>query len=341
MKILPVGIKDAAYNVAVCRGGIERLKEIWDLDRRVMVVTDSGVPTQYARAVAQQVADSFIVTVKEGEASKSIESLSNLWEQMAKAKMTRSDAVIAVGGGVVGDLTGLAAATYMRGIDFYNVPTTVLSQVDSSVGGKTAIDFSGYKNIIGAFHQPRGVMLDADTLSTLPRRHISNGLAEAVKMAATFDKELFSFMEEMDKRDIFQKLEEIITRALQIKIRVVEEDEKEKGLRKVLNFGHTLGHALESRYSFDQYYHGECVALGMLPVSAPPVRERIKKVLEKAGLPVDFPCDTESLGEAVTHDKKMSGEKLTYILCDEIGTYKMKTVEAAEFCSLLVKEELS
>ncbi len=337
MKSLPVNVLGAPYEVTVAKGGIERLSEIWELDRKVMVVTDSGVPDEYAKTVAEQCKDSFTVTIPQGEASKSTEMLIHLWDEMAKAKMTRSDAVIAVGGGVVGDLSGFAAATYMRGIDFYNVPTTVLSQVDSSVGGKTAVDFSGYKNIVGAFHQPRGVMLDADTLKTLPERHASNGIAEAVKMAATFDKELFSFIEE---NDIFDNLEEIITRAVQIKIKVVEEDEKEKGLRKVLNFGHTLAHALENRYCFDEYYHGECVALGMLPVSAPSVRERLRRVLEKAGLPVEFPCEMTVLSEAVTHDKKTSGEKLTYIVCEEIGSYKMKTVEAAEFCSLLVKGEL-
>lgn len=337
MKNLPVNVSGAPYNVTVAKGGIGILSEIWTLDRKVMVVTDSGVPAQYAKTVSGQCRHGIIVTVEQGEASKSAENLIYLWGEMAKAKMTRSDAVIAVGGGVVGDLAGFAAATYMRGIDFYNVPTTVLSQVDSSVGGKTAVDFSGYKNIVGAFHQPRGVMIDAETLSTLPKRHVSNGLAEAVKMAATFDCELFSFMEE---NDLFENVEEIITRALQIKIKVVEEDEKEKGLRKVLNFGHTLAHALESRYSFDEYYHGECVALGMLPVCAPLVRERLRRVLERAALPVEFPCEMTVLSEAVTHDKKASGESLTYIVCEEIGSFRMKTVEAAEFCSLLVKGEL-
>ena len=337
MKYLPVNTAGGSYNVTVFRGGISVLSEIWRLDRKIMVVTDDGVPSEYAKKVLAQCGNGFIVTLPQGEATKNTENLIYLWQRMAENNMTRTDAVIAVGGGVIGDLSGFAAATYMRGIDFYNVPTTVLSQVDSSVGGKTAVDFSGYKNIVGAFWQPKGVMIDCDTLSTLESRQVSNGLAEAVKMAATFDAELFSFMEESD---IFERIEEIITRAVQIKINVVEEDEREGGLRKVLNFGHTLAHALESIYSFGEYYHGECVAMGMVPMCAEGARERLIKVLEKAGLPTVIPCDIESLGEAVTHDKKMSGEKLTFITCPEIGKYEMKTLSAKDFCEKVGKAEL-
>ena len=337
IKNLPVNTAGGSYNVTVSRGGISALSEIWHLDRKIMVVTDDGVPAVYAKKVLSQCKDGFIVTLPQGEATKNTENLIYLWQRMAKENMTRTDAVIAVGGGVVGDLSGFASATYMRGIDFYNVPTTVLSQVDSSVGGKTAVDFGGYKNIVGAFWQPKGVMIDCETLLTLEPRQVSNGLSEAVKMAATFDAELFSFMEE---NGIYENIEEIITRAVQIKIRVVEEDEREGGLRKVLNFGHTLAHALESIYSFDEYYHGECVAMGMVPMCSRSAKERLVKVLQKAGLPTEIPCNIEALGEAVTHDKKMSGKTLTFITCPEIGSYEMKTLSAKDFCDKVGKAEL-
>lgn len=328
MTKLTVKTSGGVYDIVSERGGISRLREIWNLDRKVLVVTDDGVPSEYAETVAAQCKEAFVVTLPQGEATKSAESLMHLWSRMAEKRMTRTDAVIAVGGGVVGDLAGFAAATYMRGIDFYNVPTTVLSQVDSSVGGKTAVDFAGYKNIVGAFWQPRGVMMDSDTLKTLPERQISNGLAEAVKMAATFDAELFSFME---KEDILENLESVIVRAVAIKIKVVEEDEREGGVRKVLNFGHTVAHALESRLAFDEMYHGECVAIGMMPMCEGMVRERIKKVLGKVGLPTELPCTADLLLEAMGHDKKMSGKNLTFITCPEIGKYEMKTLPFEDF----------
>lgn len=328
MTKLNVKTAGGVYEILSRRGGINSLGEIWNLDRKVLVVTDDGVPAEYARTVAAQCKDAFIVTLPQGEATKSAESLMQLWSCMAGQNLTRTDAVIAVGGGVVGDLAGFAAATYMRGIDFYNVPTTVLSQVDSSVGGKTAVDFAGYKNIVGAFWQPKGVMLDSDTLKTLPERQISNGLAEAVKMAATFDADLFSFME---KEDISENLESVIVRAVAIKIKVVEEDEREGGVRKVLNFGHTVAHAIESRLAFDELYHGECVAIGMMPMCSSEVRERIKAVLKKVGLPTDLPCDVSVLVEAMGHDKKMSGKNITFITCPEIGKYEMNTLPFEEF----------
>lgn len=328
MTKLAVKTAGGAYDIVSERGGINRLRDIWNLDRKVLVVTDDGVPPEYAKTVAAQCKDAFIITLPQGEATKSSGFLMKLWNRMATEKMTRSDAVIAVGGGVIGDLAGFAAATYMRGIDFYNVPTTVLSQVDSSVGGKTAVDFAGYKNIVGAFWQPRGVMLDADTLKTLPDRQVSNGLAEAVKMAATFDAELFSFME---KDDISENLESVIVRAVAIKIKVVEEDEREGGVRKVLNFGHTLAHAIESRFDFDEFYHGECVAIGMMPMCEGKVRARIKAVLEKVGLHTDLPCTVSVLIDAMGHDKKMSGKNITFITCPEIGKYEMKTLPFGEF----------
>ena len=228
--------------------------------------------------------------------------------------------MVAVGGGVVGDLSGFAAATYMRGVDFYNIPTTVLSQVDSSIGGKVAIDFGGYKNTVGAFYQPKAVIVDPDLLKTLPQRQISNGLAESVKMAVTCDKQLFKLIESGDSMD---NIDKIIEGSLLIKKSVVEKDEKEAGLRKVLNFGHTLAHAIESEYNMSELYHGECVAIGMLPMCSESVAKRLKVVLEKLNLPTKVDLSREAVVSAMNHDKKLAGDKLTVINVNEIGSFIM------------------
>lgn len=321
--VLPVKASNGGYEIILEKGALHRLRDYINTDRRVLIVTDSGVPTEYAETAAEQCARPFIVTVEQGEASKSIKSFEMLLSKMVEYGFTRTDAVLAVGGGVVGDLAGFAAACFMRGVDFYNIPTTVLSQVDSSVGGKTAIDFDGYKNIVGAFYPPKKVIIDPDTLRTLPERQISNGLSEAVKMALTCDKELFSLFE---NGEIMPNIEKIITAALKIKISVVERDEKEGGLRKILNFGHTLAHALESESGLCGLLHGECVALGMLPMCSENVRERLIKVLKRLNLPIDISCDISTVTEAVRHDKKMSGDKITVIYVEKVGEYVMKSV---------------
>ncbi len=325
---MKVRAQTGEYAVVSLRGGIGSASELWDLSgRKVLVVTDSGVPAEYAATVAENCGGK-VVTIPCGEAAKCEKYLAAIWNECCEYGMTRSDCIIAVGGGVVGDLAGFAAATYMSGIDFYTIPTTVLSQVDSSVGGKTAIDFGGYKNIVGAFHAPRGVILDEELLTTLPARHVSNGLAEAVKMAATFDEDLFSFIEENDP---FENLGTIIREAVKIKIKVVEEDEHEAGLRRVLNFGHTAAHAIESAAGFEDVLHGEAVAMGMVPMSLDTAKERIEKMLESLSLPTRIPLGAKELTDAVYHDKKMSGGTLTCVVCPEIGKYELVKMTPEEF----------
>ena len=333
--VLTMELGKNSYDIMVERGALSRIGELLQLDRRVLVVTDHGVPRQYARAVALASAQPTVVTVAVGEGSKSYETLAQLHEAMLRGGFTRTDAVVAVGGGVVGDLAGFAAATFMRGIDFYNVPTTVLSQVDSSIGGKTAINHAGVKNCIGAFHQPRRVVIDPDVLSTLPARQISNGLAEAIKMAATCDAELFCRMENGSVEDI---LDDVIVSSLKIKKYVVEQDVNEKSLRRVLNFGHTLGHGIESEAALlaeeRALYHGECVALGMLPMCPPDVRERLISVLKKAGLPTETEIDIDKALAAVAHDKKMAGDKIHYVYVPEIGRFEFRSATLDEFAEI-------
>ena len=317
--IVPVKLPHGSYDITIERGVLKKAGEILDLSRKVLIVTDSGVPSEYSKAVAQQCKAPVIETVPMGEESKSLSVFEKLCASMLEHGFTRSDCVVAVGGGVVGDLAGFAAASYMRGIDFYNIPTTVLSQVDSSVGGKTAVNFGKIKNIIGAFYQPKAVLIDPDTLSTLSERHFSNGLAEAVKMSLTFDSKLFELFE---KSGAEENIEEIIARSVKTKASVVEQDEKESGLRKVLNFGHTMGHAIESVEELGGLYHGECVALGMIPMCSQNVRERLIPVLKKLNLPTEYRGDIKKLISAASHDKKFSGEKVTVITVSEIGNFK-------------------
>ncbi len=317
-----------SYDVVIERGALGRVGELLPLQRRVLVVTDEGVPSAYAQTVAAACRTPVLVTVPQGEDSKGFGTLSHLCSVMLENGFTRTDAVVAVGGGVVGDLAGFAAACFMRGIDFYNIPTTVLSQVDSSIGGKTAINHDGIKNCVGAFHQPRRVIVDPDTLATLPDRQITNGLAEAIKMAATFDADLFEKMERTSPLDM---IDEVIAASLRIKKHVVEQDATEKSLRRVLNFGHTLGHGIESEFGMHDLYHGECVALGMLPLCAPHVRARLTDIIKKTGLPTEVSVDLDRVLDAVAHDKKMDGDTIHYIYVPEIGTYEMRSASLAEF----------
>jgi 3-dehydroquinate synthase len=310
-------------------------------NRRVCVVTDSGVPKEYSDKLLSSLGNGAILhVIPQGEENKTFESLLGVLRTMLEAGFSRTDAVVALGGGVVGDLAGFAAATYMRGIDFYNIPTTLLAQVDSSVGGKTAVDLDGYKNMIGAFHQPRAVFIDPDLLATLPRRHISAGLCEALKMGATSDPALFELFEKGDVLSSPELIEEIIVRAVTAKRDVVEIDEREGGLRKVLNFGHTLGHAIES-VSGLSLLHGECVALGMIPMCENnELKERIKKALANIGIDTDaikYISDKNALLEALCHDKKStSGGKISAVLLRDIGKFEFVSLTPEEIIERLV-----
>ncbi len=336
MTTLLVNLGQNSYNITVGAGLISHAGKYFNLNRRVAVITDSGVPAAYAKCVAEAAKEALIITVPEGEGSKSFETLAYVSGKLAEFGMTRTDCIVAVGGGVVGDLSGFAASIYMRGIDFYNIPTTLLSQVDSSIGGKTAVNHGGIKNIVGAFHQPRGVLIDTEVLKTLPKRQIANGLAEALKMAITFDKDLFERFESESFESGIP--EDIIVGALEIKRRVVEEDEREGGIRKVLNFGHTFGHAIEAQEEMHGFYHGECVALGMTYMCSADVKARLIPLLSKLGLPTKYRGDASAALEFIMHDKKCDGEKINYIYADEIGSFKIKTTGIPEFCNMILEK---
>ncbi len=318
--ILPVRLGDRGYDVVIEPGCLQRAGELLDLGRKVMIVTDAGVPRKYAETLAAQCLSPVIHIVAQGEGSKSLGVMEEILVHMLAEGFGRKDCVVAVGGGVPGDLAGFTASCYMRGVDFFNVPTTVLSQVDSSVGGKTAVNLGGIKNVVGAFYQPRKVLIDIDTLRTLSPRQTASGLAEALKMSLTFDRELFGLFETGNPRECLQ---EIISRSVGLKRAVVEQDEREGGLRKVLNFGHTIGHGIEVVTGL---LHGECVGLGMLPMCGESLRPRVEAVLEKLNLPVRCRADREKVYAALLHDKKADSGGITVVRVQEPGSSVMEKI---------------
>ncbi len=318
IKKIRVNLKKDSYDIILGCGVLSKANEYLNLNRKVLILTDSGVPSTYPQNIASKCKGAFIYTIEQGEASKNFANFEAILNFMAQNQFTRTDCVVAVGGGVCGDLAGFVAASYMRGIDFYNAPTTLLSQVDSSIGGKVAIDLGGYKNIVGAFYQPKCVLIDPETLLTLDIRQIRAGLAESLKMATTSDENLFKTFE---SGEYLNDIENVILRSILIKKGIVERDVHEKGERKILNFGHTIGHAIESTTPL---IHGEAVALGMLYMCDESVRERLLPIIYEMGLPLETKIDVDKLYQFILRDKKADGNSITITFVNEIGKAELR-----------------
>lgn len=336
---LTMQLKSRSYDIILKGGCLANLHQFTNVqNRKVFVLTDDGVPRQYAETIAAQCPDSTIYTIPQGEGSKCLKVYGQILQGMLEFGMDRKDLLVAVGGGVVGDLGGFCAASYMRGIDFVNCPTTVLAQVDSSIGGKTAIDLGATKNIVGAFWQPKVVLVDFDTLATLPRRHVVNGLAEALKTALIGDPQLFALFE---KEHPEEEIEQIVYRSLKFKKRIVEQDEREGGMRACLNFGHTIGHGIEAVKGVrgrrtTGLYHGECVALGMLPmIEDPALVKQVRAIYRTLGLPTRTGANKAKVLEYMQHDKKARGSSITVIKCPGLGCWRADTLPIAELPALL------
>ena len=337
MTTIKLSLDERSYDITVGAGILSSAKQIMGFHGKVFILTDKGVPTEYSEKIKALCDEALVYRVNAGESSKSIETLKDVLCAMLNFGLTRSDAVVAVGGGVIGDLAGFAASIYMRGIDFYNIPTTMLSMVDSSIGGKTAVNLDGVKNTVGTFYQPKHVLIDTNALKTLPKRHLMAGLCESLKMSLTSDCELFELFEKNEIDD--DCIEKIIIRSLMIKKSVVENDEKECGIRKILNFGHTFGHGIEACEELRGLYHGECVALGMIPMCSEHVRNRLVPILKKLGLPTRYEGDVDTALGYVIHDKKCKGGFVEAVFVDDIGSYRIEKMAVADF-SKLVKERL-
>lgn len=298
---------------------------------RALVVTDSGVPREYAEAVCA-CCEATLLTLPQGEESKNTDSLQRLLSALLHGGFHREDAVIAVGGGMVCDIAGLAASLYERGMKLYLVPTTVLAQVDASIGGKNAVNFGSVKNLIGTFYEPTAVLIDPDLTVTLPSRERASGLAEAIKMGVTLDEKLLQAVEEND-------YETVVTRSVAAKSRIVSLDKTDRSIRRVLNFGHTVGHALEATRFLP---HGECVALGMLCMSSEEVRARLLPLYQTLGLPCTVMFDPSAVKEKITQDKKATADGILVTLADKIGVYHEECLSADAILSRLavIKEQL-
>lgn len=324
---LEIQMRNHNYDVIIEKNGLDKVGIYFNLNRKVLILTDSHIPNEYYNKVAESSKKPFLYIIEAGESSKSFENFGKILDFMIENKFSRSDCVVACGGGVVGDLAGFVASCYMRGIDFYNIPTTLLSQVDSSIGGKTAINKLGYKNVIGAFYPPMKVLIDSNLLKTLDERNLHAGLVEALKMGITNDASLVKVIKESN--NLLDDIDQIIIKALTIKKLVVEQDPYEKNIRRVLNFGHTVGHAIESLSNYD-LLHGECVGLGMVYFSTPSVKEEIRGILKKYNLPLSINITKEELYNHIVLDKKVSGSMINIVLVEEIGKYEIKKIELEE-----------
>lgn len=352
-EMLHVALKDHSYDILIQKGSLgnvgEWLGTIWK-PQKVAIITDENVAPLYAGTIAEKLTSAGFQTatyvLPAGESTKSLAHAGELYDFLADEGFTRSDGVMALGGGVIGDLAAFVASTYMRGVHFVQIPTTLLAQVDSSIGGKTAVNTSRAKNLVGTFSQPDGVLIDPEVLTTLEPRRVREGIAEIVKSAAIADEELWQFLAGLsDENDLLQHAEAVITASLKVKRKVVEEDEFDNGPRLTLNFGHTIGHAIENTVGYGIVSHGEGVAIGMIAINAEAERQgltpagttaELKQMLEKFGLPTSTDLwDEDKLYEAITHDKKARGSKLKIILLDKIGSAKIVAIPMTEIRTYL------
>lgn len=315
---------DNSYEVHI--GALQEMH----IDAKVAIVSNpkvSGLHLHYllSKLSAKEI---YIITVEDGESYKTLSTVEKIVNNLFEHKFNRSSVLIALGGGVIGDMTGFAASIYQRGIDFIQVPTTLLSQVDASVGGKTGVNNIYGKNLLGAFHQPRAVYIDPHFLSTLPAREYAAGIAEVIKMAVCFDKDFFEWLEKADLNDS-EHIKTAIARSVKTKAMVVSQDEKERGLRAALNYGHTFGHVIENETKYTRYLHGESVAIGMMMANELATRlgmmkvgeeKRIKSLLLKYNLPVSYEInDVEAFYSAFFLDKKSLDSKITFVVPQHIG----------------------
>lgn len=343
--VLDIIMKDKEYQVIIERGILNKASSVLGFDKKtskILIVTDDGIPVKYVDTLKNNIINTnsnntvFVYTIKQGEESKSFINYSSILDYLIDNEFTRTDTVIALGGGVVGDLAGFVSATYMRGISFINIPTTLLSQVDSSIGGKTAIDKKGYKNLVGAFYPPEKVLIDPNVLATLDKRQFMAGLVEALKMGLTSDKDLYELIK--TSNDIYKDIDIVIEKALRVKKDVVEKDPHEKHLRKILNFGHTIGHAIESSGKFN-LLHGECVGIGLLYMVPTDLEEEIKDVLIKYNLPtksdIENTISKEDLFKYISLDKKRSNKDITIIEVKVPGTFEINKINLEEIKNYL------
>lgn len=352
--MLHINLNDQSYDIIIEAGAFKKVgswvNQLWQ-PQKVAVITDSHVAPLYGEALLTALKshdfDATLLVVPAGEKSKSLLQATALYDQLAAFGMTRSDGIIALGGGVIGDLAGFVASTYMRGVHFLQIPTSLLAQVDSSIGGKTAVNTDSAKNLVGTFSQPEGVLIDPELLATLPIKRVQEGIAEIIKSAAIADPILWQTLVDLtDEADLLVHATHVITETLKVKQQVVEEDPFDHGSRLTLNFGHTIGHGLEKLAAFGGLSHGEGVAIGMVMItqhaeekglSPQGITEELITMIRKFNLPIAVPdVDRSALFEAITHDKKARGKQIKIILLEAIGKAKIVTIPTEDIKNYLL-----
>lgn len=359
---ITVELKERSYPIIIEHGGVASigryLRDSGFKDgEKAAVITNPLVSGLYAEKAVKGLDAAgfspFVVTVPDGEEHKTLTEAAKVYDCLIERRMERSSLIVALGGGVVGDLAGFVAATYLRGVPFVQVPTTLLAQVDSSVGGKTGVNSPKGKNLIGAFYQPKAVFIDPEVLRTLDPREMKAGLAEVVKYGVIWDKDLFAFLEKNASSLLMPgvELNAAIAASCRIKAEVVGKDEREAGLRAILNFGHTFGHGLEASTNYMALRHGEAVAIGMVMATRlsetigackTGLSSRLSALLVKIGLPVKPPpVPMEAVIASMKLDKKVAGEKMRFVLVAEVGKVILKDVSEAELEAFLAKDAVN
>lgn len=340
--LIPVNLPQESYNISLASGSLERLGDLigeLNLGKKVLLVSNPEIWQYYGEKAVRSLQKAGFQVVSHlipaGESYKTLESIAKIYDTALENHLERSSVAISLGGGVVGDMTGFAAATWLRGINFIQVPTSLLAMVDAAIGGKTGVNHPKGKNLIGAFYQPRLVLIDPQVLETLPEREFRAGMAEVIKYGVIWDADLFEQLEKVERLDRFSDLEKallqtILTRSCQAKADVVSKDEKEAGLRAILNYGHTVGHAIESLTGYSSINHGEAVAIGMAIAGEIAARmqlwdaldaRRQDRLIAKAGLPTKLPAniDTEAIIAVLQTDKKVKDGRVRFVLPTKLG----------------------
>ncbi len=344
MKTLEIRLSQKKYSIAIEKGILgkigEEIRKIYQ-NKKIAIITDSNVEGLYGKKLIDSLSKNNFKTktivIEPGEKSKSLETAKCIYEGLLDFEITRSDMVLAFGGGVVGDIGGFVASTLLRGIQFIQIPTSLLAQIDSSVGGKVAVNLPQGKNLVGSFYHPEAVFIDPELLRTLDKRFLYDGLAEVIKYGCIKDRELFDRLMEIEgQEELFDSMEEIILNCCSIKRDVVERDERDRGERLLLNFGHTLGHAIEKYFEYNKYTHGEAVAIGMynftkkseeMGITEKGTTRLIKEIILKYNLPYKMPdIDRDSIIKAIRLDKKNESDDLSIVLLREIGDSFIKKI---------------
>lgn len=348
MKTLEINLKDNSYSIYIERNILSTIGEYLKKNincKKIAIITDSNLEKLYGnnlnKIIEKEGFDTKTICVKPGEESKSIDTLKGVYDELSKFKVGRGDLIITFGGGVVGDLGGFAASTYLRGVPYIQVPTSLLAQVDSSIGGKVAVDLPWGKNLVGSFYHPKAVLIDPELLKTLDKKFLHDGLGEVIKYGFIRDKSIIhKLMSYKNHEELLENIDSLIFKCCNIKKSIVEVDEKDFGERMLLNFGHTIGHAVEKYFNYKDYTHGEAVAIGMaeitrksekLNITEKGTSKCIEELLKKYELPYEMPVmDREDMLNIITLDKKSSGEDINLIVLKDIGEGVIRKVKINE-----------